>query len=150
MSGDTDIRNTWTVFCWTSKRRRPIRSQTTRLDKLFVKNKHWSWQEMKMLIRQGLVGIWNDFVVAKEGNSETPRWQQQWLAEVGLQMASNIPCVWYNSESSSTQWCRNVSETTSTVATWLHFGCLDHSCSILIFNWLWRNHHYSFPHKLPD
>ena len=43
------------------------------------------------------------------------------------------PWIWYNWENSSSQWFRKMSETTSTMTTCLHFGCLDDSYSILIF-----------------
>ena len=39
----------------------------SQLQKLFVKNDNWSWQEARLFAKQGLVGVWNVRIVTREG-----------------------------------------------------------------------------------
>ena len=47
--------------------------KTTKLHKLFIKNK-WSWKEVRVLVKQGLVGVQNGGIVTR-GDLETIRLQ---------------------------------------------------------------------------
>jgi len=64
-------RSTWIAFLQTTKWERFIKVKTARLQllhNLFVKNYNWSWQEVRILVKQGLTGVWNGYIVTR-GNS---------------------------------------------------------------------------------
>ena len=64
-------RSTWIAFLQTTKWERFIKVKTARLQllhNLFIKNYNWSWQEVRVLVKQGLIGVWNGYIVTR-GNS---------------------------------------------------------------------------------
>ena len=129
--GDTDSRSAWILFRWTAKCGRLIKAKTTKLHKLFVKSQDWSWQEVMVLVKQGLVGVKNGCLVTR-GHLETIKVQLA-ASRYCFENSWWCPWEWYRSENSSSLRCRNMSEITSTMANSLHFECLNHSYSILIF-----------------
>ena len=83
--GDTDSRSTWILFRWTTKKGRLIKAKPTKLYKFF-KNYNWNWQEVRVFVKQGLVGVWNGCIVTlrPEGCS----WQP--LTDIVLRMAVGV------------------------------------------------------------
>ena len=79
-----------------------------------------------------MVGLWNGCIVTR-GDLVTVRLQLAPASRYCFENGWGYPLVWYSSENSSSQGCGNVTETTSTMATGLHFESLNHSYSILIF-----------------
>ena len=76
------------------------------LPELFIKNYNWSRQEVRVPPDQGVLGVWNGYLVTRGG------WRNQKGGARGW-------CPWAFKESSSPQWCREVSETRFSVAAWL-------------------------------
>ena len=67
------------------------------------------------------------------GDFETRSWSWQLLVDIVLRMAGGVLEFDTVQKTQVLSDAGNVSETTSTMATQLHFGCLNQSHSIFIF-----------------
>ena len=91
--------------------------KTTASYVIVCKNYDWSWQEERVLVKQGSVELWNSCIVTR-GQLETTRLQ---LADIVLNRLVVFLCLVQFEESSTSLWCRNVSETRISMADQLHF-----------------------------